>query len=97
MSKFKTITATELKPMLQDNVPMLLDCRDVKDYRAGHIDDALHLHEGLRDSLLMKGDKARPMVIYCYHGHASEHVAEMFSDFGFTDVYSLKDGYAAWQ
>ena len=96
MSKFKTVTVDEVKPLLSDERTMLLDCRDVKDYKAGHIDNAMHLHEGQRETLLLKGDKSRPMVIYCYHGHASEHVAEMFSDFGFKDVYSLKGGFAAW-
>ena len=96
MSKFKTVTVDVVKPLLSDERTMLLDCRDVKDYKAGHIDNAMHLHEGLRETLLLKGDKSRPMVIYCYHGHASEHVAEMFSDFGFKDVYSLKGGFAAW-
>ena len=75
---------------------MLLDCRDLRDYRQGHIERAMHVHEGLRDTLIKKGDKDRKMVIYCYHGHASEHLAEMFSDFGFKHVYSLNGGYANW-
>lgn len=97
MSKFKTLSVEEMKPMLGTVDAMVLDCRDVRDYKEAHIENALHLHEGLRESLLMKGDKQRPMIIYCYHGHASEHVAEMFSDFGFKDVYSLKGGFEAWK
>jgi rhodanese-related sulfurtransferase len=61
----------------------------MKDYRAGHLEDALHVHEGLKDSLVKRGDKQRSLLIYCYYGHASEHLAEFFSDFGFRDVYSL--------
>lgn len=97
MNKFKTVSVEEVKPLLAQPDTVLLDCRDLKDYRAGHIENAMHLHEQLRDTLLLKGDKTRPMVIYCYHGHASEHVAEMFADFGFRDVYSLEGGFAAWQ
>jgi thiosulfate sulfurtransferase len=97
MNTFKTVTVDEVKPLLAHPETMLLDCRDLRDYRAGHIDNAMHLHEGLRETLLLKGDKQRPLVIYCYHGHASEHVAEMFTDFGFQNVYSLKGGFAAWQ
>lgn len=75
---------------------MILDCRDLKDYQAGHIGNAMHVHELLRDTLLKKGDKERQLLIYCYYGHASEHLAEMFCDFGFKQVYSLTGGYADW-
>ena len=37
------------------------------------------------------------LLIYCYHGHTSQHLAEFFSDFGFKDVYSLEGGYEAWK
>lgn len=97
MKKFKTITAESADQLIDTGTPLILDCRELKDYRAGHIDDAMHLHDRLRESLIMKGDKRRPVLIYCYYGHASEHVAEMFCDFGFNDVYSLSGGFAAWK
>lgn len=37
------------------------------------------------------------MIIYCYHGHSSEHLAEMFADFGFKNVFSLQGGFELWQ
>ncbi len=97
MKPFKTLSAAEAEQLIAEQNPVILDCRDVKDYRAGHIGDAMHVHEQLRDSLLKKGDKQRQMLIYCYHGHASEHLAEMFCDFGFKHVYSLAGGYAGWK
>ena len=97
MKPFKSISAIEAAQMIADSDPLILDCRDLKDYRAGHIDNAMHVHEQLRDTLLKKGDKNRKMLIYCYYGHASEHLAEMFGDFGFKQVYSLAGGYADWK
>jgi len=97
MKPFKTISTPEAEQLIASGEPMILDCRDLKDYRAGHIDNAMHVHEKLRDSLLQKGDKARQLLIYCYYGHASEHLAEMFCDFGFKQVYSLAGGYADWK
>jgi thiosulfate/3-mercaptopyruvate sulfurtransferase len=41
--------------------------------------------------------KDRPVLIYCYHGHASREYAQVFTDFGFSDVYSLDGGYEAWR
>jgi thiosulfate sulfurtransferase len=97
MKPFKTVSAIEAEKLIADTNPLILDCRELKDYRAGHIDNAMHVHEQLRDSLIKNGDKARDMLIYCYYGHASEHMAEMFCDFGFKQVYSLAGGYASWR
>ncbi|MFZ2726737.1 MAG: rhodanese-like domain-containing protein [Methylococcaceae bacterium] len=95
--KHKTIFTNEALELITSKDPMILDCRDVAAYKAGHINNALHMHDGLQQSLVKRGDKQRALLIYCYHGHASEHVAEFFTDFGFQDVYSLAGGYADWQ
>lgn len=97
MKSFKTISVPETVKLIADADPLILDCRDLKDYRAGHIENAMHVHEQLRDTLLKKGDKNRELLIYCYYGHASEHLAEMFGDFGFKQVHSLAGGYAGWK
>jgi thiosulfate sulfurtransferase len=97
MKKYKTISISESVSLINDNKPMILDCRDMKDYRAGHLEDAIHVHEDLKESLIKRGDKQRPLLIYCYYGHASEHLAEFFSDFGFKHVYSLEGGYSSWK
>jgi thiosulfate sulfurtransferase len=96
MATFKTLAIVDTEKFIADTNPVILDCRDLKDYRAGHLENAMHLHEQLRDSLIKKGEKERHVLIYCYHGHASEHVAEMFADFGFQQVYSLNEGYTGW-
>lgn len=97
MKPYKTLSTTEAQQLIAENQPMILDCRELKDYRAGHIDNAMHLHEQLRDTLLNKGDKQRHLLIYCYYGHASEHLSEMFCEFGFKKVYSLAGGFADWK
>ncbi|MDO8845079.1 MAG: thiosulfate sulfurtransferase GlpE [Methylicorpusculum sp.] len=97
MNPFETIKVADAEKLIEASAPVILDCRDLKDYRAGHIDNAMHLHEQLKESLLMKGNKEHPVLIYCYYGHASEHLATQFCDFGFTHVYSLAGGYADWK
>jgi thiosulfate sulfurtransferase len=71
MKPFKTISAAAAEQLISEQQPMILDCRNLKDYRAGHIAHAMHVHEQLRDSLVRKGDKAKPLLIYCYYGHAT--------------------------
>jgi len=96
MSKFKTISVATMPDVLSDEAAMLLDCRQLRDYREGHIDNAMHAHDALVESLIKTADKATPLVIYCYHGHSSEHLAELFGNFGFHNVYSVQGGYASW-
>ena len=38
-----------------------------------------------------------PILIYCYHGNASQTYAQAFVDFRFSEVYSIDGGYAALQ
>ena len=95
--KYKTISAEDSGVLINNVKPMILDCRDLKDYKAGHIEDALHVHEGLKESLVKRGDKEKTLLIYCYYGHASEHLAEFFADFGYKEVYSLAGGYSSWK
>ncbi len=97
MKPFKTVSAAEAAQLIAEQNPLILDCRELKDYRISHINNAMHVHEQLRDSLLKKADKDGRLLIYCYYGHASEHLAEMFGDFGFKQVYSLAGGFASWK
>ncbi len=41
--------------------------------------------------------KDRPVLIYCYHGNASQVRAQTFADFRFKKVYSLDGGYESWR
>jgi thiosulfate sulfurtransferase len=97
MKKYKTISIVDSVNLINETKPIILDCRDMKDYKAGHLADALHVHEGLKESLVKRGDKQRNLLIYCYYGHASEHLAEFLSDFGFKYVYSMEGGYSSWK
>lgn len=97
MQKFRTVTVQAMPPLLAAEGTLLLDCRKVIDYQAGHIENAMHAHDALVESLIRKGDKSKNIVIYCYHGHSSEHLAELFANFGFGNVYSVEGGYEQWQ
>lgn len=97
MSKFQTVSVAELKPLLEMDDSLLLDCRKLHDYRAEHIENAMHSHDALVESLITKGDKNRAIIIYCYTGHSSKHLAELFSGFGFKHVYNVAGGFESWK
>lgn len=97
MTTINTLQCEDVPAWLEQNDTMILDCRDVSDYRTGHLDGAMHSHDDLVEGLIRKGDKQKAMLIYCYTGHRSEHLTEFFTGFGFQNVHNMAGGYTRWQ
>ncbi|MDF1484082.1 ankyrin repeat domain-containing protein [Ramlibacter sp. H39-3-26] len=94
---FRRITLAELGAwQLQRTNVLLLDARDAASHARDGWPGAVHLSRDNQDMLLLRTDHRRPVLIYCYHGNASQAWAQMFADFGFTDVCDLIGGHAAW-
>jgi thiosulfate/3-mercaptopyruvate sulfurtransferase len=74
----------------------VLDVRDAGSFDQLHIDGAQHVTSANLSAVLGATARTRPILIYCYHGNASREYAQIFSDFGFPEVYSLDGGYEAW-
>jgi thiosulfate/3-mercaptopyruvate sulfurtransferase len=94
---FKRIDpATAAQLLTRDNV-LVLDSRDPDNYTLAHIANARRLSSENLDATLVGTPTATPVLLYCYHGNASQTYGQMFADFGFAEVYSLDGGFAAWQ
>lgn len=76
---------------------MILDIRDPIAYQTGHIPHALHLTDQNLSAFLAQTDRLAAVLVYCYHGHSSQQAAQFLADQGFTEIYSLNGGFAAWQ
>jgi rhodanese-related sulfurtransferase len=74
---------------------LLLDAREARHHDASHLAGSTRLDGRNHEALLMRQPKDRPVLIYCYHGNASQTWADMFSDFGFKDVADLVGGWSA--
>ncbi len=73
----------------------LFDTRDEASYAKSHIKGADHLAERNFGQAIATLPKHVPVMIYCYHGNASQVYANMFTDFRFAKVYSVDGGYEA--
>lgn len=73
----------------------LFDSRDMDSYAKAHIKGADHLTERDFGQAIIDLPKNTPVMIYCYHGNASQIYASMFTDFRFNEVYSVNGGYEA--
>jgi len=96
--RFQRLNAVDVPAWLaQHPHALLLDAREARHHAQGHMKGSVRLDGRNHEGMLMREDKARPVFIYCYHGHASQTYAEMFADFGFATVVDLIGGWEAWR
>ncbi len=90
------MSIAEAQALLAKEEVIILDMRDHRSFRAGHIEGARVLHDGLEQSLVDAYEIDKPILIYCFRGIKSKEKAEHFERLGFKRVYSLEGGFTAW-
>ncbi len=94
---FRRLTVAELGAWRSSRPDALvLDARDAASHARDGWPGALRLSGENQDTLLLRTGHRRAVLIYCGHGRSSQGWAQMFADFGFTDVCDLIGGHAAW-
>jgi len=93
---FRRIDSRTAEALFSRGDLVVLDARDAGSFEQSHIDGAQPVSSANLAAVINTTAKSRPILIYCYHGNASQEIAETFSDFGFSEVYSLDGGYQAW-
>jgi rhodanese-related sulfurtransferase len=93
---FTQISTEAARQLIREKSPVILDVRDVNAFSDARIPNAIHVTLSTIKSAARQFAKDTPLLVYCYRGHASRDFAELFSDFGFREVYSLEGGFQAW-
>ncbi|MFG1400097.1 ankyrin repeat domain-containing protein [Roseixanthobacter pseudopolyaromaticivorans] len=93
---FRRIGIAEAEVLLGGDA-LILDTRDPSSFAEARIEGAVRVSFSNLGPTLAGTPKDRSILIYCYHGNASQEYAQAFSDFGFSQVHSLDGGYAAWR
>jgi rhodanese-related sulfurtransferase len=94
---FQRIAVDEAAAVIRRGDALILDVRDAGSFQKAHVDGAQHVSSANLSAIIGGAPKAKPVLIYCYHGNASREFAQIFSDFGFAEVYSMDGGYEAWR
>jgi thiosulfate/3-mercaptopyruvate sulfurtransferase len=94
---WRRVNVAKTQTLLQQQSLLIFDVRDPASFAAGRIGPARHLSDANLEQVLLGTPKTQPLLIYCYHGNASQTYARMFRDFGFQVIYDLIGGYEAWQ
>lgn len=87
----------DAKKKLDRKECVFVDIRDPGSYRDGHINGAIHLHDGNVQEFLGNTDKETAVVVYCYHGNSSLGATAFLLENGFKDVASMSGGFEAWR
>ena len=86
---FRRIDAAAASQLLaRDNV-LVLDSRDQASFDQARIAAARRLSSDNLDATLLGTPKATPVLLYCYHGNASQIYGQLFADFGFAGEMRL--------
>ncbi len=96
MADFVRISVADTKQLFEEKEPLVVDVRDENAFNAGALPNAQHVTTSNFRAFRKANDMNQPVLIYCYHGNASQDMAQMFVDFGFEEVYSMDGGYEAW-
>jgi thiosulfate/3-mercaptopyruvate sulfurtransferase len=94
---FQRIGVEAAVELLKRDEVVLLDVRDAAAYERARIGSARRVSDANLYEVLAGTPKDRPVLIYCYHGNASQTYARIFTDFGFRDVYSMDGGFERWR
>ena len=94
----QTVSSRELTQILNKESGVVLDVRDSKDYREGHITGAKNIpFAKLKDQLSeLKPFKDKPVVLVCKMGQHSGAAGKILHAEGFSDVRRLSGGITTW-
>ena len=88
----------EATRMLNHDNAVIVDMREDKDYREGHIVNAVHTPASNSDAVQkLEKFRERPVIVYCRSGHRSSGFCGKLRKQGFASVYNLAGGVLAWQ
>ena len=78
--------------------PLIIDVRDEREYRLGHIEGAKHLsrHRLKENVHEIAPDSATPIVVYCAIGDRGASAAETLQHTGYSNISWLKGGLRNW-
>lgn len=96
-TRFTRLNATEAEALLSRPQLRVLDVRDASAFARDCIPGAMHFDSAELDDAVRSKVKHQPILVYCYHGHASRTYAQTLADFGYCEVYDLIGGYEAWR
>ena len=94
-----TISLAEAKSLFDKGGIIFLDCREPKEYKAGHVPGAINIPRGLLE-FQIEGkipDKNANIVTYCKSGGRACLACQSIGKMGYKNVKNMEGGWMAWE
>ncbi len=94
-----SVSPTQLSQLVNREQALVIDLRDSKEYKAGHIVDSRHVpYSKFEKHIAELSDwQEKPLVLVCKLGTHSSSAGKMLAAKGFQRVHRLGGGIAEWQ
>jgi rhodanese-related sulfurtransferase len=98
-SRIREVTPEETYQKMQRGDVVVIDTREDHEWDKGHIQGAMHIGKGVleRDIELKVPDLDTEIILYCGGGYRSALAADVLQRMGFTNVFSLAEGWRGWK
>ena len=96
-SRVKEVSVGEARDRVSQGAK-LIDVREDNEWDSAHAAGAKHMSRGIieRDIVQTFPDKDTELILYCGGGYRSALSADMLQKMGYTNVWSMAGGWAAW-
>ena len=96
---YKALRPAELTGLINRENALVIDLSASNDFEKGHIAGSKSVQPSKLDpeNKLLANARPLPVVVVCRNGQASADAAKRLKKAGFTQVYWLDGGIAAWQ
>jgi len=97
-NEIKSISYNDLVKLQKSEDIQLIDVRNIKEYKSGHIKGAINydFFKSTFISSIDSLDKSKTIVVYCKSGNRSYKSAHILKSLGFTDIYDFNEGINSW-
>ncbi|MFI0473054.1 rhodanese-like domain-containing protein [Halomonas sp. HMF6819] len=92
------VSSSEATQLINREDAVIVDVRESKEFKAGHIAGARNIPQSNLDSRMNELEKVKdkPIIVVCKHGQSAGAVQAKLAKAGF-NAHKLKGGMAQWQ
>ncbi|MEO2008241.1 MAG: rhodanese-like domain-containing protein [Pirellulaceae bacterium] len=92
-----TLTTLTVQTLAEHRDVTVLDVRTEKEWNAGHIDRAIHIHGGKLQENFELVPREKPVVVICGSGYRGSIAASFLKREGYANVSNVLGGMSAWK
>jgi hydroxyacylglutathione hydrolase len=97
LQRIPSVSLPQLKSRFGHDGLMVLDVRDVSEWKAGHIPGSRNIPVGRLDQRLGELPQDRTLVVHCQTGPRAAIAASLLRARGFSNVELFPSGFAEWR